>query len=114
MKIIRTSRGLKILSPAKINLFLEVIGKRPDGFHELESVMQCVSLYDILYFKPARKDITVSTDCPELDDSKNNLVYRPPNCSKNNMGQSRGANIPEKKYSIGGGMGGGSSNAAAT
>ena len=51
MNIMRSANGLKILSPAKINLFLEVLGKRKDGFHEIESVMQTVSLFDTLYLQ---------------------------------------------------------------
>ena len=41
---------MKILSPAKINLFLQVTGKRPDGYHELVTLMSCISLYDVMTF----------------------------------------------------------------
>ena len=54
---------LTIKAPAKINLTLEVLGKRPDGFHEIRSVMQSVGLYDALTFSPSNETI-VSCNMP--------------------------------------------------
>src|SRR5262249_23066149 len=50
MKVRPIAGGVEILAPAKLNLFLEVLGRRPDGYHEIESVMVAVSLYDNLTF----------------------------------------------------------------
>ena len=64
------------LAPAKINLSLHVLGKRPDGYHDLASVMQKISIYDELTF--SRLDVGIKLCCPGTDlptDGKN-LVYR--------------------------------------
>src|SRR5438045_7199919 len=50
----RTASGLVVRAPAKVNLFLEVLGKRPDGYHDLATLMVAVSLYDTLEFKEDR------------------------------------------------------------
>ncbi|MBI5779094.1 MAG: 4-(cytidine 5'-diphospho)-2-C-methyl-D-erythritol kinase [Planctomycetes bacterium] len=114
MLITKTRKGLKILSPAKINLFLEVLGKRQDGFHEIESIMQTVSLFDTLYLHPISKGIEVVTTHPELASSRANLVYKAAELVKKEYGIGKGVRIIlEKRIPIGGGLGGGSSNAAA-
>ncbi|MEZ6135660.1 MAG: hypothetical protein R3C53_12190 [Pirellulaceae bacterium] len=65
MRIARTSTGIEILAPAKVNLFLEVLGRRPDGYHEVETVMCPISLCDRLTFEPADTDeITFQLDLP--------------------------------------------------
>src|SRR5512146_510069 len=51
MHVRSTAAGLEVLTPAKLNLFLEVLGKREDGFHEIETLMQPIGLYDTLYFR---------------------------------------------------------------
>jgi len=114
MKITRLPHGLKILSPAKINLFLEVLGKRKDGFHEIESVMQTVSLFDTLYLQSIKTGIKVTTDHPELSSGRDNLVYKAAELLKKEYSIKNGVRIAlEKRIPIGGGLGGGSSNAAA-
>lgn len=114
MKITRLPNGLKILSPAKINLFLEVLGKRPDGFHEIESIMQTVSLFDTLYLHPTKSGIKVITNHPELSPGRDNLIYQAADLIKKKYGIKKGVRIIlEKRIPIGGGLGGGSSNAAA-
>lgn len=115
MQIDKTSSGLKVLSPAKINLFLEVIGKRNDGYHEIESVMQTISLFDTLYLQEAKEGISVATNCPELPTGRDNLVYRAAGLIKKEYDIKKGVRITlDKQIPIGGGLGGGSSNAAAT
>ena len=115
MQIIKTPKGLKIFSPAKINLFLEVLGKRKDGYHEIESVMQTINLCDTLHLQHSRRGISLVTNCLELPSDGNNLVYRAAILMQKEYGVKRGVRINlHKRIPIGGGLGGGSSNAAAT
>ena len=67
---------LQILSPAKINLFLHILGKRPDGYHELLTLMCCVTLYDILSIDTGYKNISVSCTDPEIPTDEKNHAYR--------------------------------------
>lgn len=100
---------------AKINLSLEVLGKRPDGFHNLSTVMQTVSLCDLLHFIPS-PDLEFDCNIPELVD-ENNLVWRAALrlLEKLPEDQQKGAKIIlEKNVPVAGGLGGGSSDAATT
>ena len=54
MYLYRREGGFEVWAPAKLNLFLEILGKRPDGFHELETLMVPVNLYDTIYFTEER------------------------------------------------------------
>jgi 4-diphosphocytidyl-2-C-methyl-D-erythritol kinase len=115
MKRAKTFKGLKVYSPAKINLFLEVISKRNDGYHEIESIMQAVNLYDTLYFRRTKKDISLLTNCIELPSANNNLIYQAAKLIQKKYDVRKGVEIElHKRIPIGGGLGGGSSNAAAT
>ena len=67
---------LKIAAPAKINLFLEILGKRPDGYHEIETVMQGISLYDYIYMEDYNKDIEFTCSNPKLSVGEDNLVLK--------------------------------------
>jgi 4-diphosphocytidyl-2-C-methyl-D-erythritol kinase len=105
---------MKILSPAKINLTLEILGKRSDGFHELATWMLPVGLYDSIEIEPAGSP-SFHSNVPELNGDPSNLVSRAADLF------SRTAEIDmeyairlEKKIPIGAGLGGGSSNAAST
>ena len=72
-------KSIKIKCPAKINLDLKIIGKRSDGFHEIESVMQTIDLYDILTIKiyPSEKnEIILSGNSTEIPYDERNLVYK--------------------------------------
>lgn len=98
---------------AKINLSLKVLNKRDDGFHNLDMLMVNISLFDILYFKKA-KDIKVSMnkDVCEMED---NIVYKTALLLKNKYNVNDGIDIYIKKnIPDGGGLGGGSSDAATT
>ncbi len=100
---------------AKINLSLEILNKRPDGFHELASVMQTVGLYDVITIKPA-DDLQFDCNKPELVD-ENNLVWQAALQMLEVCGQdrARGADIYlEKMVPVAAGLGGGSSDAATT
>jgi 4-diphosphocytidyl-2-C-methyl-D-erythritol kinase len=99
---------------AKINLTLRVMGRRPDGYHEIETVFQTVTLHDRLTFE-ARDDarLELVCDAPGIPCDETNLVHRAGAALRERYGASRGARIVlEKKIPAGGGLGGGSSNAA--
>ena len=105
-----------IKSPAKINLHLEVIGKREDGFHELAMIMQNIDLSDYLEFQINNEGlIKLESDCNELSLSSDNLIVKSANLLRKESNIDLGANIFLKKnIPIGAGLAGGSSNAAAT
>ena len=96
-------------SYAKINWSLRITGRRPDGYHDLETVFQTISLHDTLTFTPSDRLALTCTD-PTIPTDETNLVMR----------AARAAGAPpmqihiEKRIPAGGGLGGGSSNAAAT
>ena len=105
-----------IKSPAKINLHLEVIGKREDGFHELAMIMQNIDLSDYLEFQINNEGIIkLESDCNDLSLSSDNLIVKSANLLKKKLNIEYGANLFLKKnIPIGAGLAGGSSNAAAT
>lgn len=112
------SRTLKdCLAPAKLNLFLHVVGRRPDGYHLLQTVFQLLDHGDILHFE-TREDGVICriTEVPGVD-ADSDLVVRAARLLQATLPQDRrlGANIAiEKKLPMGGGLGGGSSDAATT
>ena len=105
-----------IKSPAKINLHLEVIGKREDGFHELAMIMQNIDLSDYLEFQINNEGlIKLDSDCNDLSLSSDNLIVKSANLLRKKLNIDLGANIfLRKNIPIGAGLAGGSSNAAAT
>jgi 4-diphosphocytidyl-2-C-methyl-D-erythritol kinase len=104
--------SLSLKAPAKINWFLKVLGLRNDGFHEIRSLMQKISLYDILTFSPSN-DLTLQSDTSIPVEQ--NLVYRAALLLKNTCGIDKGALITlNKNIPAGAGLGGGSSDAAST
>ncbi len=101
-------------SPAKINLFLEVLGRRPDGYHEIESVMQLVDLCDRVRLSRAHRGIHLSVVGAELPSGRGNLAYKAAALIMESAGRRGGVRIHlEKQIPVAGGLGGGSSNAAA-
>ena len=97
-------------TPAKINWFLSVMGKREDGYHEILSLMQSISLYDHLTFEHSdRIEVITDADIP----LEENLVYRAAVLLKEKLSVSKGAVITLKKeIPVSAGLGGGSSDAA--
>jgi 4-diphosphocytidyl-2-C-methyl-D-erythritol kinase len=105
---------MKTFSAAKINLTLEILGKRPDGFHELATWMLPVGLYDSIAIEEARQPSFIS-NVPELREDPSNLIIR----ASQSFTQAASIDAAyaitlEKKIPMGAGLGGGSSNAAAT
>jgi 4-diphosphocytidyl-2-C-methyl-D-erythritol kinase len=101
-----------IEAPAKINWFLSIKGRRDDGYHDIASAMQCVSLFDVLSFEDAPEiELVSDLDIPPED----NLVYRAAILMKRSASYARGARIVLKKnVPLAAGLGGGSSDAAQT
>ncbi len=103
------------LAPAKINLSLHVLRKRPDGYHDLASVMQKISIYDELTFFPRDGGITLCCPGTDLPTDEKNLVYRAARAIFQHAGYTGGVEIVlTKKIPSAAGLGGGSSDAAAT
>ena len=115
----RSGRGrcvddlIEVPAPAKLNLFLHVVGRRPDGYHELQTVFQFVDLADRVHI--GRRDDTVlrrTTSIPGVDEA-DDLVIRAARILREASGVEEGADIAvEKRIPLGGGLGGGSSDAA--
>ena len=106
-----------VKSPAKINLHLEVIGKREDGYHELAMIMQNINLFDYLEFENNYiGKIELNSDCNELNLDDDNLILKAAYYIKEISNNKKlGADIfLRKNIPIGAGLAGGSSNAAAT
>ena len=105
-----------VKAPAKINLYLEIINKRADGYHNIESVMHTVSLFDILEFTKIKDNkIELVCDNADLFDTKKNLVYKAAEKVKEKYKINFGVKIKlTKNIPMGAGLGGGSSDAAAT
>ena len=107
---------LTVTAPAKVNLHLEVLGLRSDGFHELAMVMQSIDLADCLQFSnTADAQITLSCDDPNLSIGGDNLVLKAAELLRARSGFSElGASIHlQKRIPIGAGLAGGSSDGAA-
>jgi 4-diphosphocytidyl-2-C-methyl-D-erythritol kinase len=105
---------MKTFSPAKINLTLEILGKRPDGFHELATWMLPVGLYDSIEIEEANQPSFIS-NVPELERDPSNLVLRAARSfTQASLIDTAYAIRLEKRIPIGAGLGGGSSNAAVT
>jgi 4-diphosphocytidyl-2-C-methyl-D-erythritol kinase len=101
------------LSPAKVNLHLRVLGRRRDGFHDISTLMQRISLYDEMIFAPAVQGITLSCPGSSIPENGNNIVYRAAEALLSPLSHSPGIHITIKKnIPVAAGLGGGSSNAA--
>ena len=100
---------------AKINLCLQVHGKRPDGYHELRTIFQVISLHDTLELSfSSRRGITLEIDDPALPNDSRNLVWRAIAAIKKELRLSRGIHARlNKRIPVARGLGGGSSDAAA-
>lgn len=102
-------------SPCKVNLLLNILGKRADGFHELETVMQPISLCDELTFETTVGDTMLTCSEPSLPTDASNLVVRAARAFFERSGRAGGVRMHlEKKIPMAAGLGGGSGNAATT
>lgn len=102
-------------SPCKVNLLLNILGKRPDGFHELETVFHPVNVCDRLTFERAGRGVELTCSEPALPTDSNNLVHRAATAFLQAAQIKDGVRIHlEKKIPLAAGLGGGSGNAATT
>ena len=115
MLIERRGDAVVAWAPAKVNLFLEVLARRPDGYHEIATLMVAVSLYDTLEFAPAPDDtLELTCDNDELSVGPDNLILRVAALLKAHSGTRRGARIKlSKRIPMAAGLAGGSTDAAA-
>jgi len=105
---------LVVRSYAKINWTLDVLFRRQDGYHEIRTIYQTVSLFDRLFITSSTEGISVECDDPTVPCDESNLAYKAACRLKQAAGVTKGASIRiEKRIPVGGGLGGGSSNAAA-
>lgn len=112
-----TRSDITVFAPAKINLVLRILDRRPDGFHNLWSIMQTVGLEDELQvsLQPERNDIQLHCDGATLASDQSNLVYRAAAAVMDRLPQPVGVRCRlKKRIPMGAGLGGGSSDAAAT
>lgn len=110
-------RALRLRAFAKINLSLHIVGTRPDGYHELRTVFQSLALHDTLTFVPRRGPFAIQCDEPGCPAGPANLVWRAAQLAWQAAGRSgdpHGVQVRlQKRIPVQGGLGGGSSDAAA-
>jgi 4-diphosphocytidyl-2-C-methyl-D-erythritol kinase len=116
MLIDRRGDGVVVRSPAKVNLFLETLARRPDGYHELATLMVAVSLYDSLEFHDEPSGaVRLTCDDQALPTGAENLVVRAAELLRRTTGRQDGAAITlRKRIPVAAGLAGGSGDAAAT
>ena len=107
--------SITLKSRAKINLSIDVLGKRQDGYHLVEMIMQTIDLYELIEINEKDNDqITIKSTSDEIPLDCNNLVYKAANLIKKTFNINKGVEIHIKKnIPVAAGMAGGSSNAAA-
>ena len=105
---------MQLRSYAKVNLGLEVLGLRDDGYHELRTLFQTIDLHDVLVLRPGGEGVRVVCDHPLVPTDGTNLAARAAEDLRRYAGVGHGVQIEiRKRLPVGGGLGGGSSNAAA-
>ncbi len=115
MLIERRGDAVVVWAPAKINLFLEVLARRPDGFHEIATLMVAVSLYDTLECIPAPGEtLELTCDNDALSVGSDNLILRAASALRRQTGMACGARMKlSKRIPLAAGLAGGSTDAAA-
>ncbi|MDP3024843.1 MAG: 4-(cytidine 5'-diphospho)-2-C-methyl-D-erythritol kinase [candidate division Zixibacteria bacterium] len=108
-------KGLTLKAPAKINLFLEILNQREDGYHNVSTLMQRISLHDTLTFLKINEGVIIKTDNIQLPSDRRNLVHQAARLILSEGKVAQGVKIfLRKKIPISSGLGGGSSDAAST
>jgi len=109
--------SIHVAAPAKINLGLSILGTRPDGYHDIETLFQKISLYDEITIRRTGRngEISLTCDDPTVPTDTSNLAARAATLLMQDCGVATGLAIAlKKRIPAGAGLGGGSSNAAAT
>jgi 4-diphosphocytidyl-2-C-methyl-D-erythritol kinase len=115
MQLSRYVDDVVVWTPAKINLFLEVLGKRPDGYHDIHTLMVAIRLYDTLVFRSQSSGLHLDCSRKDLSAGPDNLVLRAARLLQERTGCAQGARIRlVKRIPLAAGLAGGSSDAAAT
>jgi 4-diphosphocytidyl-2-C-methyl-D-erythritol kinase len=110
------SASLSVRCFAKINMSLRVLGVRPDGFHDIQTIFQSIDLHDVLHLRLSERQDQVSLSCsdPSIPTDSDNLSVRAANEFKRRSGLPSGIDmVLEKRIPVAAGLGGGSSDAAA-
>lgn len=108
-------KELRLNAYAKVNLTLEVLGDRPDGYHDIETILHTIELHDSLILRENGDGITVKCASPDIPVDTQNIVHRAAQHLKEAFGITRGVEVELKKcIPIAAGLGGGSSDAAVT
>lgn len=107
--------SITLLTPAKVNLTLEVLGARPDGYHEIRSIIQPIDLFDEVRIELTDgKGIEVRSSGADIPEGKDNLAWQAADIFLGECGLDNGVTVTiRKQIPVGSGLGGGSSNAAA-
>lgn len=102
-------------APAKINMSIDIIEKRPDGYHEISTIMQSISLYDIITLEVNDSgEVSVNTDSEFVPPGSSNIVYKTVELIRNKYNIEDGAEVHiEKNIPVAAGLAGGSTDAAA-
>jgi 4-diphosphocytidyl-2-C-methyl-D-erythritol kinase len=109
----RVRGALRLRSFAKVNLGLEVLGLRQDGYHELRTIFQSIDLHDDVTLRPRPREVSVTCDHPGVPRDESNLALRAALELRRYARLERGVAIEiRKRIPVAGGLGGGSSNAA--
>lgn len=109
------TEGITYRAYAKINLYLDILNRRRDGYHNVETIFQSVSLADVLSFSKRTSGVFLECSTPALDDGSANLAYRAAALLQERTGVSQGVYLYlQKQIPIAAGLAGGSANAAAT
>ena len=108
-------QNIRVRAHAKINLYLDVVGKREDGYHNLETIFHSIGLHDeVIIRKQGTKGITVHCEHPGVPCDSRNLAYRAAQCLSDEVGGVGGIIIDiYKRIPVAAGLAGGSANAAA-
>ena len=106
---------MRLRALAKINLGLDVVGKRADGYHEVRMIMQTIQMYDVLEIeKKAEPGIVLTTNIPYVPTDERNLVYKAAKMLMDEFHVEEGLSMRLEKFiPVAAGMAGGSSDAAA-
>ena len=107
-------QNMLILSPAKINLYLEILQRNPDGFHSIKTIFQTISLYDEIVLAPlSKKEFRIVSIDPKVPRGEENFIVKALNILTETFNINKGLEIRlNKNIPIGAGLGGGSSNVA--